>query len=148
MSENSAKRLLIIHALTSLHPGSGTALGIVDLPIQRERHTGWPIIPGSALKGIIRDACRKKTTKEEEKKKLLIVFGPENVQEASSDNSYAGAVSFTDARILAFPVRSLKGVFAWITCAGLLKRLKRDLSLCGLQNEINTIPSVIKTRLG
>lgn len=148
MSENSEKRsssiekrLLIIHALTSLHPGSGTALGIVDLPIQRERHTDWPIIPGSALKGIIRDACRKKA-KDNDKKTLLIVFGPESVQEASSDNSYAGAVSFTDARILAFPVRSLKGVFAWITCPALLKRLKRDLSLCGLQNGINTIPSV------
>src|SRR5437879_572508 len=34
--------LLGIHALTSLHPGSGTALGTVDLPIQRERHTHWP----------------------------------------------------------------------------------------------------------
>ena len=32
----SDKALLFIHALTGLHPGSGTALGVVDLPVQRE----------------------------------------------------------------------------------------------------------------
>ena len=47
---------LFIHAITSVHPGSGTALGHVDLPIQRERHTDWPMIPGSSLKGVLRDA--------------------------------------------------------------------------------------------
>ena len=36
---NKANALLFIHAQTSLHPGTGTALGTVDLPIQRERHT-------------------------------------------------------------------------------------------------------------
>ena len=40
--------ILGLHAQTSLHPGSGTALGTVDLPVQRERHTLWPTIPGSA----------------------------------------------------------------------------------------------------
>src|SRR5947209_1340089 len=52
--------LLGIHALTSLHAGTGTALGVIDLAIQRERHTGWPMVAGSALKGILRDACREK----------------------------------------------------------------------------------------
>src|SRR4051794_4247895 len=56
-------RLLFLHAQTGLHPGSGTALGAVDLPVQRERHTQWPTIPGSALKGILRDVCRE-TAKE------------------------------------------------------------------------------------
>jgi CRISPR-associated protein Cmr4 len=50
----SEKALLMIHALTGLHPGSGTALGVVDLPVQRERHTAWPLIPGSSLKGVKR----------------------------------------------------------------------------------------------
>ena len=45
--------LLGLHAQTALHPGSGTALGTVDLPVQRERHTHWPTIAGSALKGIL-----------------------------------------------------------------------------------------------
>src|SRR5262249_9039713 len=56
---STAKTLFFIHTLTGLQPGSGTALGVVDLPVQRERHTQWPLIPGSSLKGILRDACRE-----------------------------------------------------------------------------------------
>src|SRR5437867_2434986 len=52
--------LLGLHAQTALHPGAGTALGTVDLPVQRERHTHWPTIAGSALKGILRDCCRNR----------------------------------------------------------------------------------------
>lgn len=132
---NSNASLLFIHAQTSLHPGTGTALGTVDLPIQRERHTGWPTISGSALKGILRDACREKAKvhHDNDRKKanendadLTSVFGPGRVDESSS---HAGAISITDARILAFPVRSLKGVFAWLTCPTVLERLVRDRSL-------------------
>jgi len=135
MSDASEKRLMLIHALTSLHPGSGTALGVVDLPVQRERHTQWPIIPGSSLKGILRDACRnyfankhKKSRKDADKdNEVSIAFGPDS----NSDDKHAGAVSLTDARILAFPVRSLRGVFSWVTCAAVLNRLDRDLKLIG-----------------
>src|SRR5207253_4223138 len=52
------KELLFLHAQTALHPGSGAALGTVDLPVQRERHTQWPTIASSALKGVLRDAIR------------------------------------------------------------------------------------------
>jgi CRISPR-associated protein Cmr4 len=128
-------RLLFLHAQTGLHPGSGTALGTVDLPVQRERHTQWPTIPGSALKGILRDACREKAKAEhggsrkeanEKDAALVAAFGPGQVDE---NTSHAGALSLTDARILAFPVRSLRGVFAWVTCAAVLERLNRDLKL-------------------
>src|SRR5205814_1973237 len=102
--------LLFLHAQTSLHPGSGTALGTVDLPGQRERHTQWPTIPGSALKGILRDRCREKARERhegsrkkanEEDKELVAAFGPGKVDDS---NAHAGALSVTDARILAFPV--------------------------------------------
>ena len=147
MSENTKnqsktkKGLLFLHALTSLHPGSGTALGAVDLPVQRERHTMWPVIPGSSLKGVIRDACRPETKDKEsdEYQKWLSVFGPE-AGEGGSD--HAGAISMTDARILAFPVRSLKGVFAWVTCPSVLRRFKRDLKLA--EKEIDWIITEIK----
>jgi CRISPR-associated protein Cmr4 len=120
----SEKALLFVHALTSLYPGSGVALGAVDLPVQRERHTAWPLIPGSSLKGILRDACRRIDGDTNE---LYAVFGPET----SDAHDHAGALSLTDARILAFPVRSLRGVFAWVTCPAVLERLNRDLSLAG-----------------
>jgi len=114
--------LLFIHAQTGLHPGSGTALGTVDLPVQRERHTQWPVIAGSTLKGILRDACRRSTGNNGD---LFAAFGPETAEA----DKHAGALCLTDARLLAFPVRSLKGVFAWVTCPAVLERLRRDLNL-------------------
>src|SRR5438552_3666676 len=157
---NWAGTLLGIHALTSLHPGSGTALGAVDLPVQRERHTHWPTIAGSALKGILRDACREKvkqqydddldTVQEEQRRNrrrkanedelLATVFGPAKIS-ADQNDAYAGALSVTDARLLAFPVRSLKGVFAWVTCPAVLQRLKRDAALV-VQEVAGTVPEM------
>src|SRR5207249_1167237 len=91
--------LLGIHALTSLHPGSGTALGTVDLPVQRERHTDWPNIAGSALKGVLRDAVREKikASHENDREKanaddaLVAMFGPPK----ADNNASAGALSVT-----------------------------------------------------
>jgi len=148
--------LLFLHAQTSLHPGTGAALGVVDLPVSRERHTQWPNIPGTSLKGVLRDACReqaktkyepeyeevdsqkkvKRTQRQvtnEDDEDLVTAFGPGKVE---SNTGFAGALSFTDARILAFPVRSLKGVFAWVTCPGVLERLDRDLRLGQLVNPL------------
>jgi CRISPR-associated protein Cmr4 len=130
--------LLFIHAQTSLHPGTGTALGTVDMPIQRERHTEWPMIAGSSLKGVIRDHCRPdKNGASSEYKTWCDVFGSES---KNNDNPQAGAISFTDARILAFPVRSARGVFAWVTCKEVLSRLSRDAKLAALETnwKLNT----------
>lgn len=118
--------MLFIHCLTGLHPGSGTALGVVDLPVQRERHTQWPIVPGSSLKGVLRANCASSADGRLDER-VLAAFGPETSRAAD----HAGAVSISDARLLAFPVRSLKGVFAWTTCQATLSRLRRDLGVLG-----------------
>ena len=44
-----------IRVITPLHAGTGQELGVVDLPIQRERHTGFPKVEASGLKGSIRE---------------------------------------------------------------------------------------------
>lgn len=126
--------LLFLHAETSLHPGAGTALGVIDLPIQRERHTGHPLIPASSLKGVLRDAFRRKIRKDGETLSdanaspvLRVLFG----KESQSGELHAGALGFGDARLLAFPVRSLKGVFAWVTCPAVLERFLRDADFGG-----------------
>ena len=117
--------ILFLHAQTSLHPGSGTALGVVDLPIQRERHTQWPVVPGSSIKGVLRDACRRRPSNRDQ---LFAAFGPETAEA----DKHAGAISVTDARILAFPVRSLRGVFSWTICMSVLERFNRDAALAQL----------------
>jgi CRISPR-associated protein Cmr4 len=125
--------IALIKAQTSLHCGAGTALGGIDLPIQREKHTGWPMIQSSGLKGGFRDCMRaaiasrnNSTLKDADKdERLRAIFGPPT----SEASEHAGALTVTDARILLFPVRSAKGVFAWVTCPSVLKRLKGDLAM-------------------
>ena len=119
--------LLGLHALTPLHPGAGTALGVVDLPVQRERHTQWPTIPGTALKGVLRDAFKRKKKSSD----VTMLFGGEPGGRTEAE-IIAGALSIGDARLFAFPVRSLKGVWAWVTCPAVLSRFARDASLVGL----------------
>ena len=106
---------------TPLHAGSGDSLGVVDLPIQRERHTSFPKIEASSLKGALRESFAERTGRTNTT--LLKAFGPED------GDLNAGALGFTDARLLLFPVKSMKGVFAWITCSKALKQLSVDLKL-------------------
>ena len=59
---------------TPMHAGSGSDLGVIDLPIQRERHTSYPKIESSSLKGSIRQYFEEKYKEnkldiEEDKKK-------------------------------------------------------------------------------
>lgn len=122
---------------TPLHAGSGNDLGVIDLPIQRERHTSFPKIEGSSLKGSLREAFENKLTNDAERKKIHLVFGyddktPENKcikNHFGEDKQFQGALGFTDARLLLFPVKSMKGVFAWITCEKVLEQFKRDFAL-------------------
>jgi len=115
-------KLLYLFTRTPLHVGAGASVGAIDQPIQRERHTGFPIIPGSSIKGVIRDAANQLDYSETE---IDDTFGPEDSTDKKSDKiTRAGNVSFTEARILAFPVRSAKGAFAYITCPFLLSRFK------------------------
>lgn len=130
MPSDLTGNLLYIQAITSLHPGSGTALGAIDLPVQRERHTGWPTIPGSSLKGVLRDAAMRADNPD-----VDTLFG--RARDGQDDGGFAaGALSFTDARLLAFPVRSLHGIFALVTCPSALSRWQRDAALVGAALEL------------
>lgn len=116
----------LLHALSSLHAGTGHAPGIIDLPIARMKATGIPFVPGSSIKGVLRDA------RSTDPEKVGTVFGP-----ASDPSAHAGALVVGDARLLALPVRSFKGTFAWVTSPLLLTLAKRDLDIPSLE-----IPSI------
>jgi CRISPR-associated protein Cmr4 len=112
------KKILKIRAITSIHPGTGSGVGVIDMPVQRERHTGFPIIQGSSVKGSLRAIFPDNDYKKE-------IFGPESEKE--DENAYSSAASFSDARIFAYPIRSLKGVFAWVTCPEIIRRINFEL---------------------
>ncbi len=112
-----------IHALTALHAGTGQGTGVIDLPIAREKSTGLPIVPGSGIKGVLRDTLEPEG---EKKKQWEALFGPSFIA-AEQNNGFAGALAIQDAHLLCLPVRSIHGVFAWVTCPFVLERYQRDI---------------------
>ena len=111
-------RIMTIFTRTPLHVGAGSSVGAIDQPVIRERHTRFPIIPGSAIKGVLRDYADGQGISDIEK-----LFGHEA---GKDDKAYAGAIGFGEARLLAFPLRSAKGSFALTTCPLALARFARD----------------------
>ena len=115
-------RILLLHALTPLHSGIGQAVDVIDLPIAREKATTWPYLPGSSIKGVLRDSFFADSPLGTE------AFGPET---KNADDS-AGSLLFCDGRLLALPVRAYYGTFAWVTCPAVLTRLRRDMAGAGM----------------
>lgn len=127
---STARRLLALLAETSVHAGTGAQLGAVDLPIQRERHTEWPTVYGSGLKGVLRDHASTAFPSEND---LFAIFGPDTDKGGKGEDSrYAGALGISDARLLLLPVRAAGVAFAWATCPLALARLFRDAAEAGL----------------
>ena len=56
----AAAECMFMYLESSLRVGSGEERLEVDLPIQREAATGYPLLPGSSLKGVLRAAGRSK----------------------------------------------------------------------------------------
>jgi CRISPR-associated protein Cmr4 len=112
----------LLHALSALHAGTGHAADVIDLPTARYKATGIPFVPGSSIKGVLRDARRAG-----DREKTEAVFGP-----SDDPSAHAGALVVGDARLLALPVRSFRGTFAWTTSPLLLALARRDLDDAGL----------------
>ncbi len=121
-------RLMGLYSEAALHPGTGSNTGAIDLPIQRERHTGFPLIPASSLKGSLRE--RAELTWSARDPRVTVLFGPE-VNATGGGN--AGAIGFGETQLVAFPVRSTSQIFVWVTCPLVLDRLGRNLARVGRQ---------------
>lgn len=129
-------KMLYLFTESPLHAGAGAGLGAIDLPIQRERVTHYPLVQASGIKGAMRSYAvpvgANKTLEEEGN----IIFGP---GETSNAADHAGAFAPGDARILLFPVRSLTGVFAWTTSVDVLRRWQREATAVSTTN-LPTLP--------
>lgn len=121
------------YAISPIHAGSGASTSAVDLPIQRERHTNWPHIQASGVKGAMRDHYRR-FAGNDQNNTINFIFGSDKGNDADQegfDGDRPGAISFSDAKLLAFPMRSNVAPFVWVTCPAVLKRLKNDLEFSG-----------------
>lgn len=112
------KKIVFYQNQTPLHMGTGTEIGFVDLPIQREKTTGFPKGEASGIKGAFRKSSRHQEWFGEE-----IIDGKED----TGAKYKIGEFCFTDARILFLPVREYSGeIFVWITCPFVLKRFLEE----------------------
>lgn len=145
-----------IYTVSPLHVSTGQAEGAIDLPVTKEPHTGFPMIPASSLKGVARDAFEhdakkgKDDTKREPEvnNEVNTLFGPKPKRSNGADREeqrgegsagaaptsslFAGALVFTEARLMAYAARSLNRPFLYVTCRLVLERLGRDLRSAGI----------------
>lgn len=127
--------MFYIKAITPVHAGSGRELGLIDMPIQKEQHTGIPKIEGSTVKGCLREVHRCGKQKGD----INTLFGPEK------GDAQAGLLGFSDAKLLLYPFISVGHVFAYATCPYLINRYMDDCRLidntgrCSEEENNNTI---------
>lgn len=160
------KEYYLLKVLTPLHIGAGQGLGHVDLPIVREAHTNFPYIPGTSLKGALRNLeinqvarARGEKPSQVEKRltdkdkfdpadrdilRLAKIFGTagevaEQGKEALEKGKEVGAgkVLFSDAFIVLFPVKSAKGVFSLTTCPYVINRF---FELLDIDQRVEDVP--------
>lgn len=124
MSQNHTLFLL---AESPIHAGDKPeAEGDIDLPIQKDNATGFPVVRGSTVRGSLRQLSRANELEVEE------LFG----SEPDNPDPKPGILNISDFDALLCPVRTLTGFFAWVTTPYLLQNLQRNLQLCGSAERI------------
>jgi CRISPR-associated protein Cmr4 len=152
------KEYYLLKVLTPLHIGAGQGLGHVDLPIVREAHTNFPYIPGTSLKGALRNleinqvarargekpsqveerlTKNKFDQKEEDILRLAKIFGVAGEGAEEGKEVGAGKVLFSDAFMVLFPVKSAKGIFSLTTCPYVINRF---FELLGIDQRVKDVP--------
>jgi len=149
--------LVVIEAITNIHAGVGRVGGVVDLPVQRDE-LGFPCIYSSSLKGALKTALLQAFVKihgrnyRNAKNAVATLLG----SEPEEGETFESSIAVLDAYLLAMPVRSLKGVYVYVTSPLLLKRFQERIALCcnispgtsdkleKLMNDINIVLNEVK----
>ncbi len=150
IGEESIATPLYLYAETPVHAGVGfVGDGPVDLPIQREAISGYPMVRSSSLKGALRAAFRNVAASEE----VVALFGsePGDAQQAEHNTAQKDAekdaeaqmatLIIGDARLLLFPVAALFDTFAWVTSADVLARFQREMQRRGVDLKAPSVPA-------
>ena len=125
--------ITFFYSVSQVHAGKGSDVGVVDLPIQREVHTGFPVISG--IKGALRNEF-------DWAKNEIEIFGASPNKDSSDDS--AGNIAISEAKIFLFPIRSLDKGFVWITCPMVLARIKSAAAMIGKKDLEEKTKEVLK----
>jgi len=118
---------------SSLHVGTSEQGRVIDQPNARDEATGYPMIPSGSLRGSLLAAARKRCPKEQ----IVWAFGTP----PGSNVEQEGLLKFTPARPLLFPIRTLKGVFAWITCPATVVAWRAEIEAAG--GDVSELPQPV-----
>ncbi|MBM9520416.1 type III-B CRISPR module RAMP protein Cmr4 [Desulforhopalus vacuolatus] len=119
-------QLYFMQTRSGLHCGVGQGLSDIDLPVAKHSLTGHPLVPGTSIKGVLRDYFEE----TEEQEKFAAAFG--GMQKGKSD--FASALSFTDCQLICLPVRSYFGTYAHAASPQTLRLLKEEMTRGGYEN--------------
>ncbi len=112
-----------VETITNLHVGDmSSSFSVVDKTVQRDALTDFPTIYASSMKGALRSAAEMRGMAPED---IKMAFG------GKGEDISKGALSFNDARLLFYPVRSLDRAYYLATCPTMLADCAQLLTLCG-----------------
>lgn len=132
--------LLYLYTESPLHAGAADAEGSLNLPIQRESTTRYPVVWGQSLKGALRAAAHDAGWGQGS---LDRVFGKAVQTDGEPGvNPTAGLLTVGDAQLVALPVPTLRRTFAWATSSVALSRLSRKYTRSELPGDIPNVPDV------
>ncbi len=129
--------LCAIRTLSPLHCGVGIGMNDIDLPVARHKVSGHPLIPGSSIKGVLKDRYQQDGLHPREDVEAL--FGADN-PDGSDGKAFASALSMGDANLLALPVRSFHGTFAYLASPYTLQLFKRAMTRIDPAQKFPDIP--------
>ncbi len=129
--------LLYLYAESPVHTGAADSSDVLDLPVQREKATGYPVIWGQSLKGALRQAARDAGWGRD---RVVAVFGSDVEDQGAGNPTTPGVLAVGDAQLVAMPVPTLRSTFAWLTTDIALARLARKYTT--LQRPALPVPEV------
>lgn len=140
--------LLYLYAESPVHTGAADSLDLLDLPVQREAATGYPVIWGQSLKGALRQAASDRRAAGDADgwtaAMVIQVFGSEPGEPDENRQTVPGLLAVGDAQLVAMPVPALRRTFAWVTSDIALGRLARKYA--ALDRAVPPVPSVAEER--
>lgn len=123
-----------------LHVGVGSdPSDYIDNRIQREKHTEYPKIEGSAIKGSLRDFYERnygRSSNNDDVKNFKAAFG----SRPDDTDQQKGAINISELKILLFSVATPKGTFAWVTCPQALQTWALNWSNKNIKVEFEGLP--------
>lgn len=130
---------LAIKTLSPLHCGIGVGMNDIDLPVARHKVSGHPVIPGSTIKGVLKDEYLNGKTSMaiDDKAAVKAIFG-----DPDKGNAFASSISIEDGLLVALPVRSYFGTFGYLASPYTLQQLKKALVRSGVNEGLPALPAV------